>query len=134
MIYFTIRRLDIYEDWSCILMELFYCSRKVLGLQPRICKKVGKVYKETNYQKERKKGVENASKCHQFFFSYNVAWPFWIVEIFKLESSFKSYLIIALSICTWFLKNQIWKILVNELEFLPANINFEIDFRMLHRQ
>ena len=44
-------------------------------------------YKETNYQKERKKGVENASKCHQLLFLYNVAWPFWIVGNFKMQST-----------------------------------------------
>ena len=41
---------------------------------------------------------------------------------------------IALSICTWFLKNQVWKNNFNELDFSPAKINFENDCCNLHRQ
>ena len=30
---------------------------------------------------------------------------------------------VALSICTWFLKNQVWKIKLDELDSYPAKIN-----------
>ena len=46
---------------------------KFLAFSLEFAKKLRKFrYKETNYQKERKKGVENASKCHQLLFLYNV--------------------------------------------------------------